>query len=98
MLFLIVYDISVDSIRNKVSKILIKESFERLQLSVFIGNENPAKNHKLWQQFQNLIKDDDEAKFYVFPIPDNSLKKMQYIGQSDVDIEYLLGNKDSFFI
>ena len=98
MLYLIVYDISIDSIRTKVVKILIKESFERLQLSVFLGNENPIKNYSLWQQFQSLIKDDEEAKFYVFPIPDNSLKKMQYIGQSDIDVGYLLGEKDSFFI
>ncbi len=98
MVYLVVYDISVNSIRNKVAKILIKESFERLQLSVFLGNEDPTKNYKLWQQFKDLIKDDKEAKFYVFPLPDTSLKNMQYIGQSDIDIAYLLGEKDSFFI
>ena len=98
MQYLVVYDISVNSIRNKIAKILLKESFERLQLSVFLGNEDPKKNKLLWQQFQNLIDEDQDAKFYVFPIPDSSLKQMQYLGQSDIDIAYLLGEKDSFFI
>ena len=98
MLYLIFYDISKTSVRTKVAKLLIKGSYERLQLSVFLGNDNPLKLPLLSKQLRQLIKEDELAKFYIIPIPITSLKNLQHIGKMDLDIDYLCGEKECFFI
>ena len=98
MLYLIIYDIAKNSVRTKIAKLLIKESYERLQLSVFLGNDDPMKNPFLWKPLNQLIKEDKLAKFYIFPIPKNSIRNLRSIGNMDLDIEYLCGEKETLFI
>ncbi len=97
MLYLIIYDISTDSIRNKIAKILIEASFERLQLSVFLGLENPKKDKRLWERLNENLKEEKDAKFYILPVPKSSLNNMISIGKNELDIKYLTGDKDSLF-
>jgi CRISPR-associated endonuclease Cas2 len=98
MLYLIIYDITTDSIRTKIAKLLIASSFERLQFSVFLGLNNPQKDTILWKKFTEILQDEPEAKFYILPIPKNSIKNLMNIGKNNLDIDYLTGEKDSFFI
>ena len=98
MLYLVIYDIATDSIRTKIAKLLIASSYERLQFSVFLGLDNPKKDTELWKKFTELLKDEPEAKFYILPIPKNSLTSLMSIGKNSLDIEYLIGTKDSYFI
>ena len=98
MLYLILYDITTSAIRTKVAKILIKEGFERLQLSVYLGLDNPKKNLAIWMQLEKILKDEEDAKFYIFPIPKSSITNMQVIGKNDLDIAYLIGSKKTYFI
>ena len=98
MLYLILYDITKNSVRTKIAKLLIKESYERLQLSVFLGNDDPLKNPLLWKPLNQLLKEDELAKFYIFPIPKNSLKNLRSIGNMDLDIDYLCGERESLCI
>lgn len=98
MLHLVIYDISSNSIRTKVAKLLIREGFERLQLSVYLGIDNPNDLPQIWAQLQMLLKKEIEAKFYIFPIPKSSLSNIKSIGELGLDIDYLLGNKNSFLI
>ena len=96
MLYLIFYDITSNSIRNKVAKILIQEGYERLQLSVFLGLENIGKQVSI--QLEELLKAEPEAKFYMLPLPKSSIKNLKSIGQMNLDIDYLTGDKDSLII
>ena len=96
MLYLVFYDITSDALRNKAAKILIREGFERLQLSVFLGWENLGNEAR--QQLKALLSAEPEAKFYVLPIPKSSIKNIKWIGKADLDIDYLSGDKDSLFI
>ena len=98
MLHLIVYDISSDRIRNKVAETLMEASFERLQLSVFLGLDNPQNNRRLWNKLNELLSAEPQAKFYVIPLPKSSIKNMVSIGENKLDIDYLTGDKDSLFI
>ena len=98
MLYLIIYDITTDSIRTKIAKMLIEASFERLQFSVFLGLDNPKKNNVLWTKFTSILDKEPDAKFYILPIPKNSIKNIMCIGKNNLDIDYLTGEKDSLFI
>ena len=96
MLYLIFYDITSNSIRNKVAKILIQEGYERLQLSVFLGLENISMT--VSNQLAEILKPEPEAKFYIIPLPKSSIKNIKYIGKMSLDIDYLTGDKDSLII
>ena len=98
MLYLIIYDITTDSIRTKIAKLLIASSYERLQFSVFLGLNNPKKDKLLWSKFTGLIDKEPDAKFYILPIPKNSIKNIMCIGKNNLDIDYLTGEKDNLFI
>ena len=96
MLYLIFYDITSNSIRNKVAKILIQEGYERLQLSVFLGLENIGKQVSI--QLEELLKAEPEAKFYIVPLSKSSIKNLKSLGKINLDLDYLTGEKDSLII
>lgn len=98
MLYLIVYDISDNRICHKVAKRLLAEGFERIQLSVFLGLFNPRRKDALWEQLNAWISEEKGAKFYVLPITKKSFKSMDVIGDLDVDIDYLAGDKHTLFV
>lgn len=98
MIYLILYDITSDPIRTKVAKRLTKEGYERLQLSVFTGIKHPKKIVGLWQALEVLLKKEPSAKFYVLKTTKNNFKEMEFIGLSDLDVDYLTGTRNSLFI
>ncbi len=97
MLYLVFYDIENTSKRTKIAKLLIADGYERLQLSVYLGLDNPVRNQKLWKSLEDLLIDETSSKLYVLPIPGNSIKNIAKIGKLDFDLYYLAGEKDSLF-
>ena len=97
MLYLVFYDIETTSIRTKIAKQLIAEGYERLQLSVYLGLDNPVGNVTLWHNLEQLLANEKDSKLYVLPIPRSSIKNLKKIGALNFDIDYLLGEKDSLF-
>jgi len=95
MIYLLLYDISKNSIRTKVAKLLIEEGFERMQFSIYTGLENPYKNTYLWNKLSKLLKPEPTAKLYVINLSKNNLKNMKIIGTFDQDLDYLIGEKRS---
>ncbi len=98
MIYILFYDISSDRYRNKIAKLLVKTGFERLQLSVFTGLENPVKNQALWQLVTKILKNEQEAKFFVLPVKNDYFCAMQGIGIENLDLEYLAGNRRSLIV
>ncbi len=98
MIHIILYDISSDSIRNKIARRLIAEGYERIQLSVFAGNSHPKSNKKLWQSFKTWITQEPDAKFFVLKVPASNFKEMTILGKKGLDLDFLLGLKNSIFI
>ena len=95
MIYLLFYDISEDRLRNKISKLLMIEGFERIQLSVYISLDDPAKNKILWKTIQNILSAEPTAKLYVISVNKNSFRHIKIIGNFGFDMEYLLGEKSS---
>jgi CRISPR-associated endonuclease Cas2 len=95
MLYLLFYDITTDSIRNRVAKLLIDEGFERLQFSVYTAIEDPKNNSVLWNKLKHLLASESTAKLYVIAITKNNFRNIKIIGNFDHDIDYLLGDKRS---
>lgn len=97
MIYLVIYDISSDKIREKVAKKLIAEGFERLQLSVFSGIRSPKDNKAFWQVLVNLLQAEPSAKLYVLKVSIQNFRQMQIIGNHQIDFDYLTGQMDSLF-
>lgn len=95
MIYILFYDIASDKLRTKIAKLLIGMGFDRLQLSVYTGLENPLKNVYLWQTINDLLKKEPESKLFVLPVRKDYFCRMQGIGVEELDLEYLAGLKRS---
>ncbi len=98
MIYIIVYDIGLDKLRNKVSKRLIAEGYVRIQLSVFAGIIDPMSNANLWSDIKSWIKEEENSKLYSFATTKNNFKQMNIIGKLDYDIDYLTGSKHTMIV
>ena len=95
MIYLLFYDITTNSIRTKIAKLLIAEGFERLQFSVYTGLDNPKQNTFLWATLMKHLALEPTAKLYVIAMTKNNFRNMKIIGNFEHDIDYLLGDKRS---
>ena len=82
-------------IRNS-SKRLVDIEFERIQLSVFCGLENPKNTPLLWAYLEKCINE-KEDKVYVLKVSKASLMREDILGILDLDLEYLVADKHSLF-
>jgi CRISPR-associated endonuclease Cas2 len=96
-MYLILYDITETPIRTKVVRLLEKEGYERLQFSVFIAPFNPEKN-KLWYKLQLLLAKTPNNKIYCLRITKENFYKIKIIGNFDLDLTYITGDKSSLII
>ena len=100
MTYLVIYDISADNIRNKVAKRLKAEGFERIQLSVFHGQDDPRENPPLWSELTRWIASDSSpnSRLFVIAVSDGNLRNMAIIGNYQPDFDYLTGKQHTLFI
>jgi len=81
MLVWVIYDISDDNIRSRVSRICLDYGLYRVQKSVFLGNLNANERDSIALQCEEII-DLDIDSVYIFPMDDKSFKKVKLIGQA----------------
>ena len=81
MLVWVVYDITEDKIRKKVSDSCKDYGLYRVQKSVFLGELNANKRESLALQCEELI-DTDVDSVYIFPMDEQSFKQVKLIGQA----------------
>jgi CRISPR-associated endonuclease Cas2 len=98
MIHLIIYDISSNTIRTKIAKQLVAEGYERIQLSVFVGNPHPKQNVLFWKNLNTWLKAEPTAQFCVIRVASLNFKNMTLIGKNKLDLAFLLGKKNSIFI
>ncbi len=98
MIYLLTYDISSNAIRAKAAKRIIAEGYERLQFSVFVGRGNPKANKPLWAGLNKCLETEPTAKLFVVAITENNFRNMLTIGKNNLDVCYLLGNKNTMFV
>ena len=65
MLHLVVYDITDDSNRTRLAKLLEKFGLERVQYSAFRGELNPNDRDALARQVLKFIRDEHDCIFII---------------------------------
>ena len=81
MLVWVIYDISDDRARKKVSDSCKNYGLYRVQKSVFLGDLNSNERDSLAIECEEWI-DPDVDSVYVFPMDEQSFKKVKLIGQA----------------
>lgn len=81
MLVWVIYDISDDRIRKRVSDACKNCGLYRVQKSVFLGDLNSNQRDSLAIECEEYI-DVDVDSVYVFPMDDQSFKKIKLLGQA----------------
>jgi CRISPR-associated protein Cas2 len=77
----VVYDISSDKTRTKVSSACINSGLYRVQKSVFLGTLSGNGRDTLALQCEGLI-DDAVDSVYIFPMDKESFKSVKLLGQA----------------
>ncbi|MDR7665204.1 CRISPR-associated endonuclease Cas2 [Methanosarcina sp. Z-7115] len=81
MLVWVIYDITENRVRQKVSDRCKSYGLYRVQKSVFLGDLNTTDRDSLGLECEELI-DTDRDSVYIFPMDEQSFKKVQLIGQA----------------
>ncbi len=77
----VVYDIADNTTRKNVARICLDKGLYRVQKSVFLGNLNSNDRDSLALECEEVI-DPDVDSVYVFPMDDESFKKVKLLGQA----------------
>jgi CRISPR-associated protein Cas2 len=81
LLVWVIYDITDNRTRQKVSDRCKNYGLYRVQKSVFLGDLNTNDRESLGLECEELI-DTEKDSVYVFPMDEQSFKKVQLIGQA----------------
>lgn len=76
----IIYDISEDKIRLKVSKACKQYGLERVQKSAFLGKLESNRFDELCEKCRSLI-DEEVDSVYLFPFCQEDFNRVQVLGQ-----------------
>lgn len=77
----VVYDITDDRTRSRVARICQNKGLYRVQKSVFLGVLNASERDSLALECAQVI-DPDVDSVYVFPMDDESFRKVKLLGQA----------------
>lgn len=94
MIYLILYDITSNTLRNKVSKLLIQEGYERIQFSVFVGPLNPYKN-KVWNTLKTYTKNSKTDNIICIKLNETNFLNMKILGKFTKDVNDIIGKNST---
>lgn len=90
-LYVVSYDISLNKLRNKISKLL--ESYGiRVQYSVFECNLKPAEYRKMKKDIIKMMEGSSEGQVRIYSICGNCKEKADIIGENNIR-EYTADNQ-----
>lgn len=98
--YLVMYDITHSATLQKVSKLLVQSGLERVNYSVWLGWENPAKQPVLKDKLVKLITSEKAtgSLFYILPVAQKDVKRMRTItGRKPKELDFWLGEKHTLF-
>lgn len=81
LLVWVIYDITENRVRQKVSDRCKSYGLYRVQKSVFLGDLNTNDRDSLGLECEELI-DTERDSVYIFPMDEQSFKKVQLLGQA----------------
>lgn len=77
----VVYDIVENKKRSKIARICLNKGLYRVQKSVFLGDLTVNERDSLALECEHVI-DPDIDSVYVFPMDNESFKKVKLLGQA----------------
>jgi len=77
----VVYDIVENKTRSKIARICLNKGLYRVQKSVFLGDLTVNERDSLAIECEYVI-DPDIYSVYVFPMDNESFKKVKLLGQA----------------
>lgn len=96
MIAWVLYDISSDKARTKVSKLCQKSGLHRVQYSCFLGEIDKNRKDSLELQIEGLI-DIETDSVYIFPMSKDELQQTTLLGQA-FDKELVSSEVKALFI
>ena len=96
---LIAYDISDDKLRLKVANRLQDMGLDRVQKSVFMGMTTTALRVAFDQWWATSLqpKVAPNDSILILDLQQTQILRMQQLGNSDLDIPYLVGLRNTLF-
>ena len=97
---LICYDISKNSLRAKVAKLILTVGLDRINKSVYLGAIKDSSLKILEQQLANLIqtKGDPQDSIIIIRVGKEDVRDMRIFGQNQLDTEELIGEKSTLIL
>jgi CRISPR-associated protein Cas2 len=80
MLAWIIYDISEDKARLRISKLCLRAGLYRVQESVFLGQIERVRYDELFAQFSEII-DPETDRIYFSPVSMDDFDRIQILGK-----------------
>ena len=77
----VVYDITDNTTRKNVARICLDKGLYRVQKSVFLGSLNSNERDSMAVECGEII-DPDVDSVYIFPMDNESFKKVKLLGQA----------------
>lgn len=96
MLTWVIYDITDDKTRSKVSKTCKNKGLYRVQKSAFLGTLNKNQIDELKMICEDVINPDSDS-VYIFPMCEDDFKKVKLLGNG-FDKELVNDKLKSMFI
>jgi CRISPR-associated protein Cas2 len=98
MISFIMYDIEDHRIRRHIAKFLLKKGCMRVQKSVFVGR----LERKTVKEMQEILKEiqamyENNDSIFFLPAGEENIAGMRVIGKN-VDFEFAIGNRNTFFV
>lgn len=85
MIHLVVYDISDDTNRAKLSKLLERFGLERVQYSAFKGELNPNDREVLARRVRRFVRDERDCIFLI-PLCKRCLETATVVSNTSVEL------------
>jgi CRISPR-associated protein Cas2 len=97
MICFIMYDISDNRIRKKISDYLEEKGCVRVQKSIFLAQIERTAFQTLQEGLAAIAAayENDDSIFFI-PVPEDSLHKMRIIGK-EIDFAFSLGREHTLF-
>lgn len=97
---LICYDISKNSLRTKVAKLILTVGLDRINKSVYLGAIKNSSLKILEQQLASLIqtKGSPQDSIIVIEVGKEHVLGMRVFGENQLDTEELIGEKSTLIL
>lgn len=100
MAHLICYDIEDNYLRKKMADLILDQGFDRINLSVYLGNPDASTLTYLENQLKEMLdkRGKDRDSLIFLPLTAQQIHNMRIYGRNDLDPGEITGEKSTLII